>query len=60
LTALARAATPVSPGFVAWVVRADIDAGGEGWQWCPGCAFAGKVRAPPSAGLKSLWPGREA
>jgi predicted DNA repair protein MutK len=26
VTAMARAATPVSPGFVAWVVRAAIDA----------------------------------
>lgn len=60
VTALARAATPVSPGFVAWVVRAAIDAVVGLAVGALVAPLAGKVLGPAVGRLKSLWPGRGA
>lgn len=60
VTALARAATPVSPGFVAWVVRAAIDAVAGLAVGALVAPLAGKVLGPAVGRLKSLWPGRGA
>lgn len=60
VTALARAATPVSPGLVAWVVRAAIDAAVGLAVGALVAPLAGKVLAPAIGRLKSLWPGRGA
>jgi predicted DNA repair protein MutK len=60
LTALARAATPVSPGLVAWGVRAAIDAVaglGVGAVVAP---LAGNVVGPVVGRLKSLWSAKRA
>ena len=57
VTALARAATPVSPGFVAWVVRAAIDAVVGLAVGALVAPLAGKVLGPAVGRLKSLWPG---
>lgn len=57
VTALARAATPVSPGFVAWVVRATIDAVVGLAVGALAAPLAGKVLGPAVGRLKSLWPG---
>jgi predicted DNA repair protein MutK len=58
VTDLARAATPVSPGFVAWVVRAAIDAVVGLAVGALVAPVAGKVLGPAVGRLKSLWPGR--
>lgn len=60
VTALARAATPASPGFVAWVVRAAIDAVVGLAVGALVAPLAGKVLGPAVGRLKSLWPGRGA
>jgi len=57
---LARAATPVSPGLVAWVVRAAIDAVVGLAVGALVAPLAGKVLGPAVGRLKSLWPGRGA
>ena len=59
VTALARAATPVSPDFVAWIVRAAIDATAGLAVGAVVAPLAGKVLGPTLARLKSLWPRRE-
>jgi predicted DNA repair protein MutK len=60
VTALARAATPVSPGFVAWVVRATIDAMVGLAVGAVVAPLAGKVLSPAVVRLKSIWSGRGA
>jgi len=60
VTALARAATPVSPGFVAWVVRAAIDAVVGLAVGAVVAPLAGKVLSPAVVRLKSIWSGRGA
>ena len=58
LTDAARAATPLAPGFVAWVVRAAIDAViglAVGALVAP---IASKVIGPALGKLKLLWPGK--
>jgi predicted DNA repair protein MutK len=57
VTAMARAATPVSPGFVAWVVRAAIDAVVGLAVGALVAPFAGKVLSPAVGKLRSLWQG---
>jgi predicted DNA repair protein MutK len=58
VTALARAATPVSPDFVAWIVRAAIDAVAGLAVGALVAPLADKVLGPAVARLKSLWPGK--
>jgi hypothetical protein len=60
VSALARAATPVSPGLVAWVVRAALDAVVGLAVGALVAPLAGKVLGPAVGRLKSLWPGRGA
>ncbi len=59
VTALARAATPVSPAFVAWIVRAAIDATAGLAVGAVVAPLTGTVLGPALARLKSLWPRRE-
>jgi predicted DNA repair protein MutK len=58
LTDAARAATPLAPGLVAWVVRAAIDAVlglAVGALVAP---IASKIIGPAFGQLKLLWPGK--
>jgi predicted DNA repair protein MutK len=58
LTDAARAATPLAPGLVAWVVRAAIDAVlglAVGALVAP---IASRIIGPTFGQLKSLWPGK--
>ena len=58
LTDAARAATPLAPGLVAWVVRAAIDAVlglAVGALVAP---IASRIIGPAVGQLKSLWPGK--
>jgi predicted DNA repair protein MutK len=58
LTDAARAATPLAPGLVAWVVRAAIDAVlglAVGALVAP---IASRIIGPAFGQLKSLWPGK--
>jgi predicted DNA repair protein MutK len=57
VTTLARAAAPMSPGFVAWVVRVAIDAVVGLAVGALVAPLAGKVLGPTLGKLKSLWPG---
>jgi predicted DNA repair protein MutK len=59
VTALARAATPVSPAFVAWIVRAAIDATAGLAVGAVVAPLTRTVLGPALARLKSLWPHRE-
>ncbi|MFZ4748223.1 MAG: DUF808 family protein [Sphingomonas sp.] len=60
VTDQARAAAPVSPGFVAWVVRAAIDAVVGLAVGALVAPLAGNVLAPAVGRLKSLWPAKGA
>ncbi len=60
VTEMARAATPVSPGFVAWVVRAAIDAVVGLAVGAVVAPLAANVLAPAIGRLKSLWPAKAA
>ena len=60
VTDLVRAATPIVPGFVAWVTRAAIDAVAGLAVGALVAPLARHVLAPAAASLRSLWPGRAA
>ncbi len=60
VTEAARAAAPLAPGLVAWVVRAALDAVAGLAVGAVVAPLVSHVLAPAASRLKALWPGKAA